>query len=533
MPYNRDKFVDSTWQLGGPIIRDKFWFFGSYQYQSDADSQPATDPAFPAKSTAKRYFWKLNYQINQDNRIQAQTHDDFYRIPQRATANDAPSSISVENGHNPSPGIMWNSVLNPTTVLEVRYSGFYGVDHGDPLDGGPRVARRYTDNETGEITGGIYSWYDGKSEKTAFAAKVTKYADEFMGGSHDFKFGVQFNSGLGEYTFGPNDYIYTSGGVPQYHGYTQLPYNQGGRLQGWGFYADDTYQLGRATLNLGLRFDTSKAYFVPQDFLDSQGNPTGEQSRGVDELFRWNALSPRLGVVFKATESGSTLLKANYGRYYRGIVTGEFDNSTPSITTEYVFSGLYTASGQPIDPEVNADISQLTVDPNLSNPYTDQFILAYEQQAGANLGMSVNYVYKRGENQTAFNDIRGTYQLVPWNTTQADTNVPQLYQLTSGTDSRLFQIMNDDRMSSRYQGIAFEIKKRMANRWQANVGYTFSKSTGRLGSSSAGTRRSARRPVPPACSARTRTTTSTATGGCTAIGRTCSRRSSSTSCRGR
>jgi hypothetical protein len=45
--------------------------------------------------------------------------------------------------------------------------------------------------------------------------------------------------------------------------------------------------------------------------------------------------------------------------------------------------------------------------------------------------------------------------------------------------------MNDDRMSSRYQGIAFEIKKRMANRWQANVGYTFSKSTGRLGSSSA------------------------------------------------
>ena len=484
LPYNRDEFLDTTWQLGGPIIRDKFWFFGSYQYQKDADSQPGTDPAFPAKSSAKRYFWKLNYQINQDNRIQAQTHDDFYRIPARATATDAPSSLSVENGHNPSPGVMWNSVLNPTTVLEVRYSGFYGTDHGDPLNGGPRVNRRYYDLDTGNITGGIYSWYDGKSSKTAFAAKVTKYADEFLGGSHDFKFGVQFNSGLGEYTFGPNDYIYTYGDVPAY-GYTQLPYTQGGRLQAYGFYADDTYQLGRVTLNLGLRFDTSKGYFVPQDILDAQGNPTGEQSRGVDEVFRWNALSPRLGITYKLTEDGSTLLKGNYGRYYRGIVTGEFDNTTPSITPRYLFSGTYDAAGQPEDTELVSDTSQLTVDPDLSNPYTDQFIVAWEQQAGPSVGFSVNYVYKRSENQTAFNDIGGTYQLVPWNTTQADTNVPQLYQLTSGTDSRLFQLMNDDRMFSRYHGVAFEIKKRMSNRWQANFGYTFSKSTGRQGSSSA------------------------------------------------
>ena len=31
-------------QLGGPIMKDKFWFFGSFQYQKDAESQPGTDP---------------------------------------------------------------------------------------------------------------------------------------------------------------------------------------------------------------------------------------------------------------------------------------------------------------------------------------------------------------------------------------------------------------------------------------------------------------------------------------------------------
>jgi Carboxypeptidase regulatory-like domain/TonB-dependent Receptor Plug Domain len=54
LPYNRDQWIDTTYQITGPIIRDKFWFFGSFEYQNDYDSQPGTDPAFPAKSTSRR-----------------------------------------------------------------------------------------------------------------------------------------------------------------------------------------------------------------------------------------------------------------------------------------------------------------------------------------------------------------------------------------------------------------------------------------------------------------------------------------------
>ena len=49
LPYHRDEFKDTTLQLGGPVMKDKLWFFGSFQYQKDADSQPGTDPAFPAQ----------------------------------------------------------------------------------------------------------------------------------------------------------------------------------------------------------------------------------------------------------------------------------------------------------------------------------------------------------------------------------------------------------------------------------------------------------------------------------------------------
>jgi hypothetical protein len=36
-PYNRDTFNDISVQAGGPFVRDKLWFFGAFQYQSDYD----------------------------------------------------------------------------------------------------------------------------------------------------------------------------------------------------------------------------------------------------------------------------------------------------------------------------------------------------------------------------------------------------------------------------------------------------------------------------------------------------------------
>ena len=45
--YERARYRDFTTNLGGPVVRDRLWFFAGYQYLRDYDSQPGTDPALP------------------------------------------------------------------------------------------------------------------------------------------------------------------------------------------------------------------------------------------------------------------------------------------------------------------------------------------------------------------------------------------------------------------------------------------------------------------------------------------------------
>ena len=47
--------------LGGPVNRDRFWFYGAYQYLRDYDSQPGADPAFPRTYEQDKVFAKLTW----------------------------------------------------------------------------------------------------------------------------------------------------------------------------------------------------------------------------------------------------------------------------------------------------------------------------------------------------------------------------------------------------------------------------------------------------------------------------------------
>ena len=81
-PYHRDTWRDATIQASGPFMMDKFWFFGSLQYQRDYDSQPGVDPTVSREE--RRAAGVLEVQLQHQRRIIGLMHgyhDDYYWIP--------------------------------------------------------------------------------------------------------------------------------------------------------------------------------------------------------------------------------------------------------------------------------------------------------------------------------------------------------------------------------------------------------------------------------------------------------------------
>ena len=171
------------------------------------------------------------------------------------------------------------------------------------------------------------------------------------------------------------------------------------------------YRLGNAVINFGVRYDYSKGMFPALPFLDAAGNPTGQMSPANDDVYHWNTFSPRVGINYKVNESGKTVVKAHYGRYYKLLEASEFRPAVPTVTTLFNFTVDAAGNRTNISPVAAAN---LRIDPNFKSPYNDQFIVQLEQQLRTNLGLQVNYVRKSGEDYGAWQDIAGQYVQVPY-----------------------------------------------------------------------------------------------------------------------
>ncbi len=489
LPYQRDAYRDLTLQLSGPVLKDKLWFFASYQYQRDRASPSGTDPRFPELFEEDRVFAKLNWQIDARNRLMLAYHDEAYRLSFPAV-NVAASAVDVGYGRVPTPNLTFTSTISDRTVLEARYSGFYGDEHIDPLDGGPRIAPRFYDFDSGQVSGGIYGWHDAEIWKTSLSGKISHFADDFLGSGHDFRFGVQYYEGGREGVQAYNDYVYTyraADGEQQGYGYTQLPFRYGGEVVAVGVHADDSFQVGsRLTVNAGLRSDHSRALYRSYPILDASANETGRSTPGNNNLFSWDSVSPRIGLVWKATADGRSVLRGHYGRYHRGVVTSEFVEAVPSISP--LFIGTWDFAAGALQPEslvaVNPEVRR--VDPGYRGSHTDQFLLGFEREVFPDFAVALTGTHKRGTGYGGWRDITGQYEPVVYRDDQGQdaTGRPiQVWRLVGDPSAREFLLTNPEGLFTRFTGIVLQATKRMARGWQLSSSLTVGSAKGRIGSS--------------------------------------------------
>ena len=493
--FTRGKYQDFTAHVGGPIVRDRAWIYGGYQYLQDWDNQPGTDPQFPRKFGAHRIFWKATADITPNMKFMHTYHDDYWVIPSTPSFDRPFEAIWTFSGRNPSVTFgRITHILSDSTFYEVGVSGFYSPrDISEPNN--PGVPRHEdVDNET--ISAGASSYDIFKQGRTEVKAKVSHYASGWLGGDHDFKFGVQYvignHSSHGGYTPGPNYpggvIYYDNGDGTPYYISLGTNYNTGGEFREMGIFAEDVMNMGnRLTVSVGIRFDNVRGIsqdvenLVLADINTLEFDPQGTVT-GAGEQFNWKNWGPRVGFNYKLDDAGTTVLRGNWGRFYRTAITGEVAGIHPGQASSQEWfwnpeTGMYDIPG----PKYEA-ATDFGYDPNSRSPRTDQFSVGFDRELAANLAFGFTYVRKDQSDLLGWNVDNATYATAPH--LFSDGQTLDLYPITSDRDTRFYRLSNVtcegisyrcDPMYMDYNGLVFTLNKRMSDNWQAQVSYTWAK----------------------------------------------------------
>lgn len=477
--FERDLYRDFSAYLGGPIAKGRAWFFGGFNIQWDFSSQPGTDPGFPSKSKIDGVSGKLNWQVTPRLKLMSSFHYNRWSVPDRTPNAFIPfETTATRSGDSPASTVAHLTyAANANTLWELRASTSSFTSGLTPTNGS-KTLPAHVDIATGVFSGGALYFGDTVERKTDVRAKLSHYAADFLESDHDFEFGIQFirANSEGYYAYPGAVHYLDYNGQPFIARYRDT-YSYGGAFDSLGVFAEDSVRVGeRLTLNLGARFDYSRAKNPDVTEYDTLGSVTGNTIEGRGFLYSWSVFSPRLGVNLALTKDARTTLRASFGRFHPGILTTELQAVSPGfgpITVAFYDPAAqrYSDVSSIVDP-----LSNVRIDTNTRSPHTDQYSIGIERGIGHDWSIGASYVRRTGSDFTGWKDVGGIYAreviALP------DGTPLEVFPLQNSPSERFFLLTNREDYFIRHRAFLLTAQKRWADRWQLLLSYSHSEATG-------------------------------------------------------
>jgi hypothetical protein len=423
-----ERYYDWDLGVGGPIARDKFWYWASYRQQFNAVAQPN----FQFDQTFNTKLWnpvvKATYQVNQQNKLIGYYQWGQKEQPNRLPNNDytylSPAQTLMQDSGSWVYKTEWNSTLNDTLYLEARFGDF---GYYFPL------LTNSTDNfywrDTGRlISEGAHQRQQLDRDRKQYTAAATKFVDG-LGGNHTFKMGVELLKeqswdGFYQRRGGDLEHIYNNGNSTQViFGFPTSSCDTGSlaahdcltaraNLNQIGAFLNDTWAKGRMTVNAGVRYDRYTGWLPEQQQLPGSlaawapqfpelANRVQAKTFAEDELYTWNVFAPRIGVIVDLSGDGRTVIKGNYGLYWHNPGVGIGGTGNPNIANKSATYAWTDRNGdrrwQPGEEGALQTATlegAISVDPDIKAPYTHEVSAWLERQLTDTMGLRGGFVYK-------------------------------------------------------------------------------------------------------------------------------------------
>jgi hypothetical protein len=514
-----NKIQDYGFELGGPIVKDKLWVWGSYA-KPEIDLRTIND--FKDFTTLEDWNAKLNWQIVQANSLTGFVwNSDKVKLGRNAGPTRPQETTWDQGKFGPSPTAY---KLEDTHIFS---SNFYLTGLYSKVNGGFALVPEGGDKAPFQDSTG--TWHN-----SFFLIEIERPQEQFKADastffntgslSHELKFGAGRRTAdqttLSRTQGGEYEQDMQLFGLPPGSGVAvNLARDQFVAVQAEydTFYIQDTLSAGNFTGNIGLRYDkqggenvakTVQANRFRPDLLPAvsyQGGPAG---------FEWKSITPRLGLTYALGEERKTLLRASYSQFADQLATGVISQLNPIGAQSYAYfyyvpslgngslpAGCCTGPAEGFSSNVNPNTGGLIqsnqVSGGLDAPITHELLFGVEHALLPEFVVGLNLTFRKnkdllenellvfdGDAHSAANLLqtgrvhqRSDYVL---NRTLVGTlpngqtySVP-VYGLRSGVTTRGGTRLENGDREQEYKGASLVFTKRLSNRWMLRGNFTYS-----------------------------------------------------------
>ncbi len=501
---NLDKLTDLSVDFGGPIVRDRVWFYtAAREYRVTPfvvncllpNGDQCIDGSFLTNFTAK-------ITARLDDNSQLMVNGEWarkQRINRGVSQFTRPEAAFVQDGRHYIAQGKYNRVFGNNAFLDVYFGWGQPPFPLNYQDGVGNTTSRF-DVVTGVRSDAASQEFFSLANLYTMGTNYTLFKDDWLGGTHDLKFGIEHRRGnyLTRRTHNSSLERRYAAGEPFRVRVFNSPVEATNNQQAWFGYVQDDVRIGNVTLNLGARIEKHNASIPEQPanrgpwvgifFSEQQAVQT------TDSIAGWTTVSPRFGVAWDVNSDGRTVVKASAGRYYTGIDNSDVHsygirfasrradvawddlngNDFPDYPAEFSAAGIQTLSSS----------NQFAAD--FDSWHSDEVSVAVERALTQRSSLSARYTYRRNSNLwavsfagiplSAYNVATSAVDPI----TGTTINYWSIDPAFVGVD-RVQTLGNQEDNWNRYHGVDFIYTRRFDGKWMMNASLTLSDQQGRVG----------------------------------------------------